>query len=83
MREKNRTLRIAKSKVKHLTKQTYCGHLTPVEFLALVKAGILSHNESTDVPYAELYVKKGDSTPRWYYFDLGSVTLEHVKEHYE
>lgn len=78
---KNKTLDIAKSKVRSFYKRTYCGHLTPSEFLALVKAGIQA--SPADISDAERYKSKGDSSPSWYYFQLGKVDLiyENIPRH--
>lgn len=73
---KERTLRIAKSKVKlfHGKTRSYCGCLTPSEFLALVEIGVVA--KEYDISNAKLWKKRGESNPSWYYFRLGKVMLD-------
>ena len=70
---KHEIVNIAKAKIRLFDKKTYCGCLTPSEFLALAKAGVRARKE--DIAKATRYKQKGDSSPSWYYFELGRLEL--------
>ncbi len=74
----SKILRIAKSKIKYLEKRTYYAYLTPSELLELIKAGITINK--VDIIKAKLYKSNGLSRPNWYYFQLGSLTLDQKGE---
>lgn len=64
-------LKRASFKIKRHFKRTWCGYLTPSEFLALVKEKIQPRDKH-DIERAKQYAQVGDGSPAWYYFELGS-----------
>lgn len=69
---KQRILQTIRGKIKQHYKKTWCGYLTPIEAKLLLEEGIRP-NKSCEYQFKDLIelIRKGDSSPRWFYFELG------------
>jgi len=62
----------ALKKVHRHLRTEWVGYLTPAEIVALVKAGARPQ-DAMDLSRNEEYVRKGDSSPGWFYFQRGRL----------
>lgn len=78
MTRNERHLKSAKRKVRQFYAREWVGYLTPMEIIALDRAGIQYRDDyqRNTVETARVRKKAGDCSPTWFYFRLGDLTLE-------
>ncbi len=70
----NPNLKRAIPKLRRFYKDIWVGYLTPCEIIAIVADGARPECKQK-FEWAQEQIKKGESTPTWFYFKLGKLKL--------